>query len=445
MKKIILLGLIGIICLLLILIAVGRIRPFLGGRYVRITYPPDGTVVPTEFTVLAVAAKWSPGIEINTPLFLGTTDRHAKVRPVPAEITLDGSRYDRRSSGDHHVFRISAPPGDHTVGLTTPEGTDKITVRVIDSPPVAFTPFDVDKHVVSVDALKTALCGYNSPVFSLPGDKIPRPTTRIFLVGDGAFVLCGSTNNEKTIMTVGEVRYVSPLDGSTTADDIAAAPVVFMWDSADSERPVRVTGLADGVDRLYMPVFDDTTLTVFSVFPDGRVDRRDFPLSTIAPTLAESIRETPYPGIIIRIDRDLLAIRLSVKGGKFFSIAIRDGVLVISDNIEKDTAGPTTPENPLTRGPASFDGPEGAAVIPEIEPAGYQPLPTDYAPFSFTAFRLHSATDSYQEKPRFEVGPAIPSYADCHGNGGDVIFKEHILRSSIGGYEEYFSITPSGQ
>jgi hypothetical protein len=449
MKKLILIGLIAVICFILLLIAVGCIRLIHSGWNIEIAYPKPNAVVPTEFSVLAVAAKWSSGIETNTPLFLGTTQARVKLEPVPVQITLDGVPYDRSDSGDHHVFLITARPGDHTVGLTTPEGTEKITVHVTEKPPIAVTPFpEADEYARSVGALKMALYNFEaaSPVLSFSADVAPCPFDRIFLIGDGAFILFGSQNDGKTIMTVGEVRYVAPVDGNTTADDIAAAPVVFTWDSARHERPVRVSGLGSADDRLYVTVFDDTTLTVFSIFPDGRVDRSEIALSVISPTLAESVQKTPYPQIAMWTDRNLLTIHLAMYRGdpaqEFFDIRFRDGVVEAADRVEEKAGAPTTVENPLTHDPTSFSGPTGTPVIAEIEPTGYLPLPTKYAPFSFTAGSLHSATGFYREQPRFEIGPLIPSIGNYHGVGGDVTFGKYILRSSIGGYEEYFRITP---
>ncbi len=120
MKKVVLIGLIAIICFLIILVAVGCIQPILPGSYLEILYPAPDAVVPTEFSVLAVAAKWSFGIETNTLLFLGTRVSRVGMDPCLVELSLDGVPYARSDGGNHHVFRISASPGDHTVGLDHP-------------------------------------------------------------------------------------------------------------------------------------------------------------------------------------------------------------------------------------------------------------------------------------------------------------------------------------
>ncbi len=54
MKKVVLIGLIGVLCIMLLLI-IACVRPILPGTYVEIVYPAPGAVVPTEFSVLAVA------------------------------------------------------------------------------------------------------------------------------------------------------------------------------------------------------------------------------------------------------------------------------------------------------------------------------------------------------------------------------------------------------
>jgi hypothetical protein len=450
MKKVIVVGLIIILCIVLLLV-IACVRPILPGSYAEIIYPAPGAVVPTEFSVLAVAAQWSFGVEVEPILFLGAPKRYVGMPPSMVELTVDGVAFARSGGGNHHVFRVTAAPGDHTLGLTTPYGHTEITVHVTDDPPVVFRPFDaVSEYPRSVDALAKALFDFiqTSPSVPLSGNTDAQRLQRIFLAGDGAFVVFGAMKEQH--LSACEVRYVAPIGGNVTADDIGSAPALFSWDTTSHERPVKLTALTGGGDRLFLAVLDDTTLTVFSVLPDGSTDRSDFPLSGIAPGLAESISSSFSAAIVTRASRDVLYIGLDTYQMKeapgHFDILVRGDTVKTVDLGGKNVDGITPTGDLITFYPASFVGPFDSALVGEKGPiSGYLPLPDTDAAFAFTGGYVHLTDEFFPEYPRFEIGPLVPcidctkAYVPVHyGVAGDVAIGPDIIKTTLGGREEYF-------
>jgi hypothetical protein len=451
MKKIILIALICAICVVLMLIAIGCVRPIIPGSHVEIVYPAPDAVVPTEFSVLGVAARWSFGIEINTLLFLGTRESHVSMAPSLVELSLDGVPVAHSDGGNHHVFRVTAGAGDHTLGLATPYGKTEIAVHVTDDPPVVCAPLSgIDAYAESVDTLTKALFDFmeTSPSFSFPSNENAYHFQKIFLAGNGAFILLAEMKGQT--LSACEIRYVAPIDGEITGDDIGNAPTVFSWESASWIRPVWITETGSAGDRFFMVVFDDTTLTVFSVFPGGKVEKLDFPLSDVAPGLAEMIKSTPYPQIHTRAARNVLAITLDIYRTNgppgHFDILIRGGAAETADFGERYVDGVTPDGDLITVYPASFTGPFDSALIgDEGKISAYLPLPTTDGPFTFIGGLVFEGNRFYPEYPRFEIGPPVPCI-DCmkeyvpvyYGVAGDVAFGPDVLKTTLGGREAYF-------
>jgi hypothetical protein len=116
MKKSIVIGLIGILCIALLLI-IACVRPIIPGSYVEILYPAPDAVVPTEFSIMAVASKWSLGIETYPLLFLGAPESRVALPPCLLELSLDDAPYARSEGGSHHVFRVLADTDEKRAGL----------------------------------------------------------------------------------------------------------------------------------------------------------------------------------------------------------------------------------------------------------------------------------------------------------------------------------------
>ncbi len=449
MKRPILITLIIILSIVLLLI-VSCVRPILPGTCVEIVYPAPEATVPTEFSVLGVAAKWSIGIEVEPILFLGAPKRFVGLPPSAVELTVDGSPYALSSGGNHHVFRLTLPVGDHTLGMKTPFGNTEITVHVADDPPVRFTRFGkTEEYEVTVDRIRSALYDY------IQGASPPAPQEegiysyqKIYLTDDGAFILFGKLKNQ--LISVCEVRYVAPIGAGLSAGDIARAPVILAWDAAAQERPVKIDAVENGGDRLFLAAFDDETLTIFSVFPDGSVARSDFPLSGIAPGLSESITTTFSATIRTKANRDILFIALDtyqMKGAPgHFDILVAGDTPRTVDLAGKNVDGITPGGDLVTLYPAAFVGPFDSALVGDTGPiSGYLPLPDADAAFSFTGGYVHLTDEFFPEYPRFEIGPLVPcpgctkDYVPPNYNvSGDVTFGPDVLKTTLGGREEYF-------
>ncbi len=450
MKKVIVVGLIITLSIILLFI-IACVRPILPGTYVEIVYPAPDATVPTEFAVLGVAAKWSVGIEVEPLLFLGSSKTYVGMPPSVVELTVDGTPYAHSSGGNHHVFRLALPVGDHTVGLATPFGNKEITIHVAPDPPVRFAPFDrTEEYTAAVDRLKTALYDSLKAVPPPAGDEAGTYSLRkIYLAGDGAFILF-ETIRDYRFLSACEIRYIAPIDGAEAADYTANAPVAFSWDGTAWERPVKIAAIEGGGDRLFLVIFDDQFLTVFSVFPDGTTRRSDFPLSAIAPELPESISTTFSTSILTKANRDVLFIGLDayqMKGAPgHFDLLIRGDTAKTVDLGGKDVDGITPGGDLITLYPASFVGPFDSALFGDTgKTSTYLPLPDVEGGFSFTGGYVHLTDEFYPEHPRFEIGPVVPcvgctkDYVPPHYTvAGDVTFGPDVLKTTLGGREEYF-------
>jgi hypothetical protein len=451
-KKIVLIVLIAVICIVLVIIVSACLRPILPGSSVEIVYPAPGATVPTEFSVLAVAAKWSFGVESEPFLFLGAPKSHVGLPPSTVELSVDGVPYARSSGGNHHVFRVTTAPGDHTLGLTTPHGKTEIVVHVTNDPPVRFEPYDRTQHYIeAVDGLKIALYDYlQAAPASVGGDAGSFPFRKIFLAGDGAFILFGTMKDR--FLSACEVRYVDLRQRTPTADDIAAGAFVFSWDQETGDRPVKLTAVESGGDRLYLVIVDEEVLTLFSVFPDGSTRRSDFPLSAVAQGLAESVKTTFSADIVTRANRDVLFIGLDTyrmnKPLGHFDLVVQGDIAKAVDLGRKDVDGITPDGRLITLYPASFVGPFDAALMGDTGPIStYFPLPEAGETFSFTGGSVHETDRFYPERPRFEIAPPVPcigctkDYVPPHdGIAGDVRFPPDILKVTLGGREGYFQM-----
>ncbi|MBN2224174.1 MAG: hypothetical protein JW765_05820 [Deltaproteobacteria bacterium] len=452
MKKITLIGLVGVLCIILLVI-IACVRPILPGSSFEIVYPADGAMVPTEFSVLGVAASWSFGIETYPPLFLGAPKSHVALPPSMVQLSVDGIPYAGSSGGNHHVFRITAAPGDHTLSLTTPHGKTEITVHVTDALPVRFEPFDqTAEYMEAVNGLKRALYEFmqTSPSFSFSDDMSTYRFQRMFRAGDGAFVLFGAMKEQ--YLSACDIAYIPRISGDLTAGDIAGAPIIFSWNAAAWERPVKVATVDGGGDRLFLVIFDETTLTVFSVFPDGAARRSYFPHSAVAPGLAESVRTTFSPYILTRADRDTLSISLDtyqMSGPPgHFNILVRDGVAKAVDLGGKDVDGITPNGDLITIHPVSYIGPFDSTLIGDTgKTPVYLPLPDTGETFSFTGGSVHRTDEFTPEHPRFEIAPIVPcigctkDYTPPYwAMTDDVTFGPDVLKTTLGGHEEYFII-----
>jgi hypothetical protein len=457
MKKTILFALIAIICFLIILIAVACVKPILPGSYVEIICPYTGAVVPTEFSVLAVAAKWSFGVRTDPLLFFGSPKSHVGLPPSVVELSVDGIPYGRSFGGNHHVFRIVAlPPGEHTLSLATPYGKTEIAVHVTDVPPVAFAPFTgAEEDAASVDALTKAVFDFvqTSPVFPFSGNTGGTTFRRIFLAEDGAFVLFGQM--KERWLSACEVRYIASIGPGVTAEDIRIAPVVLSWDAADRPEPAKLTAVETGGDRLYLAIIDERALTLLSVFPDGAIRNTNIPLSSIAPDLPGAIAGALYPEIRTKAYRDFLFMWLDTYGTAgapgHFDILYSAGTTKSIDLGGYDVDGISPSGHLIAFYPAPFTGPfETRLANGESLTKTSFPLPGTGAVYSFTGGSFLGTDNFVPEHPRFEIGPLVPcvgctkNYVPPHyGVAGDVTFGPDILRSWIAGREGYFRMTPS--
>jgi hypothetical protein len=452
MKKSFLIGLIVILCILFLL-AAACLRPIMPGTYFQIVYPGPDAVVPTEFSVLGVAAKWSFGLEVSPLLFLGSPKSHVALPPSFVELSVDGVPYARSEGGNHHVFRVAAAPGDHTLRLTTPYGKTELVVHVTDDPPVVFAPFDeAGAYADSVDRLKSALYDYlqDAPP-PVPREDGSFTRQRIYLAGDGAFIVSETMKDQ--YLAACEVNYVAPIGTGVTAADIEAAQPVFTWDAAALERPAKLATMVGAGDRLYLAVIDDTELTVFMLFPDGRAERQGYPLSGIAPELPESLQETTFSYILTSADRGTLFISLDTYHASgtpgHFDILVRDGVAETVDLGGKNVCGIGPHGDLITFYPAPYVGPFDVGFVEDaVKTSGYLPLPEVGDTFSFTGGSVHNTRDFNPEHPQFEIAPVVPcvgctaAYVPPYsGIAGDVKFGPDVLKTTLGAHEEYFIMT----
>ncbi len=207
-----------------------------------------------------------------------------------------------------------------------------------------------------------------------------------------------------------------------------------------------------GGDRLFMAVFDNDTLTVFSVFPDGRVDRSGFTLSDVAPGLADSIRTSFSADIVTQANRDALffgldAYQMNGQPGHF-DLLFSGGMIKPVDLNHKYVDGITPAGDLITFYPASFVGPFDTTLVGGAGPVtNYLPLPEIKGAFSFTGGSVHEKDAFNPEYPRFEIGPPVPcigctkEYVPAHyGVAGDVTLGPDILKTTLGGREAYFTM-----
>ncbi len=100
----------------------------------------------------------------------------------------------------------------------------------------------------------------------------------------------------------------------------------------------------------------------------------------------------------------------------------------------------------ITLYPASFVGPFDSALFGDTgKTSMYLPLPDVEGGFSFTGGYVHLTDEFYPEHPRFEIGPVVPCVGCTKDNvpphytvAGDVTFGPDVLKTTLGGREEYF-------
>jgi len=439
------------LCIVIVCIVLGSVRPIFPGKDVEILYPEDYALVPRDFSVFCVATRWYFGYEA-TPLFSpAPKTSHVRVHSPFAVISVDGTRYAVSTEGNHHLVWMSLPYGEHTIRLEAAGETRELHVRVTREPDVYYRPLEsVDDVVETTHRLKSALSEY---LQSAPrGEKRRYTFQRIFFTGGGAFIAYCDTRNQ--VLNGCEITHLDLSVVTPGVDEIAAAPALLTWAEEDEERPVIAGALETGGDRLYLVLLDDASLTVYSIFPDGTVTTELFPLEeVVGEELSGSVAGDPPPELTTHGLGEFLHVGLTVylpDGGP------EDVNLLISDSTAKRIdLGGYFAEGVLPDGrliacyPAHDAGPCTTLIFDETGPdKTYFPLPHVEDFLSFTAGSVFDRNRFYPEYLRFEVAPAVPQTGDTgmydptyFVTAGDVTFPPDVLRVSIGAIEGYYRMS----
>ncbi|MBN1572790.1 MAG: hypothetical protein JW984_06285 [Deltaproteobacteria bacterium] len=457
MKKIIVISLCILFFIIIILAAVGCARPILPGSCVEIVYPGPDMVVPTDFSILGVAAKWSLGLEVNPLLFLISPKSYVHMSSSSAELFVDGTPYAVSSGGNHHLFRLTLSEGDHTLLLYTPFGQKEIIVHVTKTPAISFDPFhDADRIVKTTDQLKLALYEYLKSNPLNPSDNEGGyEIQRIFPIDSGAFIATGVMEGQ--ILNECKIIYVDLSGRPPTANAVSKAPVVFSWNKDKWDGRVVATSEGAAGDRLFLTVLDDASLSVFSIFPDGKVASDRFELGDISPEFFDSVTKAIYSEIRTRGNHDFLHIRID---GYRPNDSPRSFDLVVSGSTAKeidlggyDVEGIGPNGELIAFYPAPFTGPFDTMLFDKGKPTkAYYPLPSLGKTFSFFGGSVHDINKFRPERPLFEVAPPVPcvgcnnNYIPAHhGAFGDITFGPDVLKTSLAGREGYFVMKYGGK
>lgn len=453
-KKMIGIGVCAFICIIIILAAIGYVRPIFPGKDVEILYPEDYAVVPRDFPVYCVATRWYFGLEVTPLLFLSPPESHVRIHSPFATVSVDGDRYAVSTEGNHHLVWMSLPEGDHIIRLDAIGETKEIHVRTAKYPDVVFKPFDsVDDVAEATDRLESALFEYIASM--PPGQRGKYQFRRIFLTGDGAFIAYYDMRDR--VLSGCEITYLDLSGDPPWVEEIAAAPALFTWTEDAAQRPVIAGALETGGDRLFFVVLDDANLTVFSVFPDGAVATDNFSYEDVLPELSASIAENMPPEITTHGLGAFLHVGLTVYHPDG---SPGEAALLVSGSTARviDVGGYFVegiyPDGKLIACyPASVTNPCTTLLYDETGPIdAYFPLPHVEDFLSFTGGSVHETNRFYPECPRFEIAPVVPYAGGTDGydptyfvTAGDVTFPPDVVRVSIAGIEGYYVMKAGGR
>jgi hypothetical protein len=448
LKKPIVIGLIGILCIALLLV-ISCVRPILPGSHVEILYPGSGYDVPPEFCVVGIGTSWSFGIQIEH-LFSGPTV-YCKYDGSAATLAVDGKPYASTSGGNHHVFSLKLPEGPHALRLLTLYGEDEITVEVKNDAPLRFEAFDDEvRYIEAVDRLRAALSEYLRSSTVPLGTDVQNRYCRIYITDTGAFLFFSTRNGQR--ITACEVRYVDLGGRPVTAGDITAAPALFTWDENAWENRVTISGADCCGDRLLFFFVDTDSLWSFYIHPDGSVVTNSYRLSAVSPDLAGAVANAPYTEAVDNCREGYAVFRIYASD-RFYRFALRDGLLFPMTEDYGATEALFLENGDLIRG----DG-----LYPAYEPFEslfadrdewtfvFPPVPGTRAAYSFTGGRVSASSIEFSPaSPRFIVHPpvpgaeyeAVPVYQDL---GGTVCFPPGIIECIMGDTHGYFRVTPGG-
>jgi len=449
-KKTVAIGICVFLCIVIVLIVLSSVKPIFPGKDVEILYPGNYALVPRDFAVYCVATRWYFGLETTPRLFLAPEESHVRMHSPFAVISVDGTRYAVSTEGNHHIIWMSLPYGDHIIRLEAAGEKRELHVRVTREPDVYYRSLDSVHDVVeTTDRLKSALFEY---LQSVPqGEKRRYTFQRIFFTEGGAFIAYCDSRNQ--VLNGCEITYLDLFGGAPGADEIAAAPTVFTWAEGEAELPVIDGALETGGDRLYLVLLDDVNLTVYSVFPDGKVTTELFPLEDVLGELSGAIAESPLTEITTHGLGEFLHV--------YFTVSLPDGrpeevnLLISGSTIQKIDLSGYCVEGVNPNGrliacyPAPAAGPCTTLLFDETGPdETYFPLPHVEDFLSFTGGSVFDRNRFYPEYPRFEIAPAVPQTGDTgvydptyFVTAGDVTFPPDVLRVSIGGIEGYYRMS----
>ena len=446
-KKSVIVGICAFLCIIIVFIVVRPVRPIFPGRSVEILYPGDYAVVPRDFSIFCVTARWSLGLETTPPLFLAPRKSHVHMYSPYAEISVNGERYAVSTEGNHHLVWVSLPKGDHTIRLDAAGVSREMHIRVTRKPDVSYEPLDSVHGVIeTTDRLESALYEYIQS--TAPEERGEYTFRRIFLTGEGAFIAFYDARDR--VPSACEITYLDLYGDFPGTEEIAAAPALFTWTDDEAEKPIIAGALETGGDRLFLTVLDEVDLTVFSVFPGGAVTTDYFLLEDVLGELFGSIAKTPPPEITTHGFGEFLHVNLAVHptGGRPEEVDL----VVSGSTIQKiDLSGYCVegvyPDGRLIACCSAPDtGPLTTLIFDEAGPdREYFPLPHVEDFLSFTSGSIHEGNRFYPVYPRFEIAPAVPcvsctaEYApEYFGVAGDVSFPPEVFRVSIAGIEGYY-------
>lgn len=450
-KKTVVIGISVFLCIVIIFIVLGSVKPIFPGKEVEILYPGDYAVVPRNFSVYCVATRWYFGYEATPLLFLAPPESHVRMHSPFAVISVDGTRYAVSTEGNHHLVWMSLPYGDHTIRLDAAGETREIHVRVTREPDVYHRPLDSVHDVVeTTHRLESALYEYlqSAP----PGGRGEYAFQRIFLTGGGAFIAYSDTRGQAPSRC--EITYLDLSVVTPEADEIAAAPALFTWTEEGAQLPVIAGALETGGDRLSLVLLDDADLTVYSVFPDGKVTTELFPLEEVmGEDLSGAVSEDPPPELTTHGLGEYLHVGFTMyhpdAGPEEVNLLISDSEIRKIDLSSYFVEGVYPDGRLIACYPASLTGPCTTLIFDETGPdETYFPLPHVEDFLSFTGGSVFDRNRFYPEYFRFEIAPAVPQMGDTgvydpayFVTAGDVTFPPDVLRVSIGAIEGYYRMS----
>ena len=450
-KKTVVIGISVFLCIVIAFIVLSNITPIFPGKDVEILYPGDYALVPRDFSVFCAATRWYFGYEATPLLSPAPKKSHVRMHSPFAVISVDGTRYAVSTEGNHHLVWMSLPYGDHTIRLEAAGETREIHVRVTREPDVYYRPLDSVSDVVeTTDRLESALHEYLQSV--PPGEKRRYTFQRIFFTGGGAFIAyCDSRNG---VLNGCEITYFDLSVVTPGVDEIAAAPTLLTWAEDEAERPVIAGALETGGDRLSLVLLDDVNLTVYSIFPDGKVTTEIFPLEDVlGEGLSGAVSEDTPPeltthglGAYLHVG---FTIYLPDSGPEEVNLLISESTAHVIDLSGYCVEGVFPDGRLIACYPASLTGPCTTLLFDETGPdEAYFPLPHVEDFLSFTGGSVFDRNRFYPEYFRFEIAPAVPQTGDTDVydpvsfvTAGDVTFPPDVLRVSVAGIEGYYRMS----